>query len=209
MATEDVLMMATLPDGYTARPARGDEAEAEAVLGLIRACDLAETGETDDWTVQDILDDWRSLGDVTSGTLLIGAPEGQLAGYGEIHSHGAGRLDADVYIHPNHRGRGLGTFMTHELEARARRLLGEHPAGIRVVLGTGINRGNEEARRLLEIEGFHEARQVWRMARGVHAENHTAATRLYEGAGMRVAAHYTVYQKELRSGAQAAAAPAR
>jgi mycothiol synthase len=336
MATENAPVTATLPTGYIARPARGgDETEAEAVLGLIRACDLAETGETDDWTVQDILDGWRSLGDVMSGTLLIGAPEGQLAGYGEIHSHGAGRLDADVYIHPNHRGLGLGTFMTHELEARARRLLGEHPAGIRVVLGTGITRGNEGAIRLLEAEGYQEARHFWRMALdmqapppeprwpegiaartclpgqderiifdtleeafidhwgharrsfeeweeqsvrsesydpslwwlalagdepagaircrvrpdggwvhalgvrrawrgrglgkalllqafgafyrrgiyrvalGVDAENPTGATQLYEGAGMRVAAHYTVYQKELRAGAPAAAAPAR
>jgi mycothiol synthase len=336
MTTENAPVTATLSDGYTARPARaGDATEAEAILGLIRACDLAETGETDDWTVQDILDDWRGLGDVTSGTLLIYAPEGQLAGYGTIQSHGAGRLDEDVYVHPNHRGRGLGTFMTHELEARARRLLGEQPAGMRVVLGTGITRGNEEARRLLEAEGYHEARQFWRMtldmrapppeprwpdgitvrtcvpsqderiifdtleevfldhwgharrsfeeweaqsvrsesydpslwwlalagdepagaircrvrpdggwvhtlgvrrawrgrglgkalllqafgvffrrgiyrvALGVDAENPTGATQLYEGAGMRVAAHYTVYQKVLRAGTQAAAATAR
>src|SRR5258708_5057443 len=170
MATENMPVTATLPTGYTARPARGgEETEAEAVLGLIRACDLAETGETDDWTVQDILDGWRSLGDMTSGTLLIHAPEGQLAGYGTIQSHGAGRLDEDVYIHPNHRGRGLGTFMTHELEARARRLVDEHPAGMRVVLGTGITRGNEEARRLLEAEGYHEARQFWRMTLDMQA----------------------------------------
>src|SRR5260370_17372212 len=114
MARENAPVTATLPTGYTARPARGDdETEAEAVLGLIRACDLAETGETDDWTVQDILDGWRSLGDMTSGTLLIHAPEGQLAGYGTIQSHVAGRLDQHVYIHPTHPRPALATFIPH------------------------------------------------------------------------------------------------
>jgi mycothiol synthase len=335
MATEDVLMMATLPDGYTARPARGDEAEAEAILGLIRACDLAEAGETDDWTVQDVLEDWRGLGDIAAKTLVIRAPEGQLAAYAEVGSHGEGQIHQDVYVHPEHRDRGLGTFITQELEARAQQMLGEHPAGMRVVLSTGINRGNEDAVRLLEAEGYEQARNFWRMALdmqapppeprwpegitvrtcvpgqderiifdtleealidhwdharrsfaeweeqnvrsesydpslwwlalagdepagaircrvrpdggwvhtlgvrrawrgrglgkalllqafgvffrrgiyrvalGVDAGNPTGATQLYEGAGMRVAAHYTVYQKVLRAGTQAAAATAR
>src|SRR5260370_41028299 len=115
MARENAPVTATLPTGYTARPARGDdETEAEAVLGLIRACDLAETGETDDWTVQDILDGWRSLGDMTSGTLLIHAPERQLAGYGAHQPPRAGRAGGDVYIHPHPRGRGRGTFLHHQ-----------------------------------------------------------------------------------------------
>src|SRR5215831_15890237 len=99
-------MTAALPDGYTARPARADD--ATAILDVIRACDLAETGEVDDWTEQDMLDGWR--------------------------------------------GRGLGTFVTQELEARAERMVVEHPAGVQVLLSTGITRGNEGAMRLLEAE---------------------------------------------------------
>src|SRR5258706_14864989 len=62
---------------------------------------------------------------------------------------------------------------------------------------------------LLQAFGAFFWRGIYRVALGVDAENPTGATQLYEGAGMRVAAHYTVFQKELRSGAQAAAAPAR
>ena len=43
---------------------------------------------------------------------------------------------------------------------------------------------------------------LWLLALGVDSASPTGATRLYEGAGMKVAQQYATYRKELRPGAE-------
>ena len=45
-----------LPEEYTMRPVRWED--AEAVAGLMRACDLADEGESS-MTVEEVKEEWR------------------------------------------------------------------------------------------------------------------------------------------------------
>ena len=74
------------------------------------------------------------------------------------------RVDTDVYVHPAHEGRGIGTFLIRTTEARGREHVPLAPAGARVVINNGINGRNERARRLLEGEGYAPERYIWRMS---------------------------------------------
>ncbi|HEV2406020.1 MAG TPA: hypothetical protein VGR88_11225, partial [Ktedonobacterales bacterium] len=46
-----------LPSGYTARRPTHDD--IPAILAVIAACDLAETGSADEFTAEDIENDWK------------------------------------------------------------------------------------------------------------------------------------------------------
>ncbi|MGH2485908.1 MAG: GNAT family N-acetyltransferase, partial [Ktedonobacterales bacterium] len=59
--------------------------------------------------------------------------------------------------------RGLGTSLTHALEARARDILIEAPADARLTTHTGVNTSNRHASELLEHEGYTVVRHFWQM----------------------------------------------
>ena len=72
-------------------------------------------------------------------------------------------MDVEGYVHPDHRGRGIGTTIVRLSEERAREHLLLAPDGIRVVLQNWINADSEEARGLLEREGYAPARYFLQM----------------------------------------------
>lgn len=146
-----------VPAGYTVR--QPTPADVDAILALMTACDVAEAGEPDNWTAEDVMGDWAD-----KNTWLLLAADGQVAGYAEVHTRGLGRIGEDVYVHPAHRGRGLGTFITRTVEQRAAELLAEHPGDLQVLLDTGINAGNQAARNLLVAEDYVPIRHFWQMA---------------------------------------------
>lgn len=153
-------MMQSLPEGYTVRPASTDD--VDAVLELITACDLLEYGEPD-YTREDLLEEW---GEVTlpSDSWLVHASSGQLVGYMKLGHRDHVHHEADGYVHPDQRGRGIGTYLIERAESRARELVPLAPPGIRVTLGNATNSANEQAVALLQGRGYTLARRFWRMA---------------------------------------------
>jgi mycothiol synthase len=102
-----------LPEGLTQRPLTPDDAtavyeviaaEQERVLGRI---DIEEA---------DIVADWaRPSHDL--GTQSVGVlDEGRLVGYAEVMGPGRG----DAAVSPDHHGRGIGTWLAHWMQDRAR-----------------------------------------------------------------------------------------
>ena len=93
-----------LPEGLTARPL--EISDAEAVAAVVRAEETADVG-TPETTVADIQGDWqRPTYDLSTSTL--GVYDGDaLVAYAEVVA------DAEVYtsVHPDHRGRGIGTAL--------------------------------------------------------------------------------------------------
>jgi mycothiol synthase len=93
-----------LPDGLTSRPLTIDD--AAAVAELVRAEETADVGAPET-TYEDVLGDWqRPTYDLALST--IGVHDGAaLVGYAEVVG------DAEVYtsVHPDHRGRGIGTAL--------------------------------------------------------------------------------------------------
>jgi mycothiol synthase len=151
---------AALAPGYSIRPPLSDD--AKAVLALIVASDIAEFGEPQGMTLAELRDGWRLL-DLDRDAWVVEAPDGALVGYGSVNHRRHVRLYSEVYVHPEHFGRGIGTALIHLTEARAREHVELAPAGARVVLVNGINANNRDARDLLVREGYGPDRYFLRM----------------------------------------------
>lgn len=158
MAHNDVV---TLPEEYTIRHAR--DQDAQQVVTLMDACDTSFGAPRAAFPVVELQAAWADL-DLERDTWLILAPDGALAAYGEFNDNGAGKLQADGYVHPDHRGRGLGTALVRLMEARARERVDAAPEGAQVALGTGVLLLDHAANDLMAREGytvvrvFHEMR---------------------------------------------------
>lgn len=148
------------PLGHLIRAPRADE--AAAIQALIVATDVAEFGESQGYTLDDLLGDWRELELERDAWVAIG-PEGELAGYGYLRQRGHVRMDAEVYVHPDQTGRGIGTALARLAERRAREHVPLAPPAARVVVHNWINARNADARGLLEREGYTPVRYFYRM----------------------------------------------
>lgn len=148
-----------LPDGYTLRPLT--DADAAAVNALVRACELADEGDAEQ-TLDDLRGNWeRPNFRLDTDAWLITDSTGEPAAYADLWERIPGELySADGYVHPKHRGRGLGGHLVDLYEARATELAG----GRRSSLQTIVFHPVESARHLLEEHGFEPNRFYWRMA---------------------------------------------
>ena len=143
-------MAEVLPPGYVTRPPRPDE--VAAVADLIIATDLVEYGQAD-YSVKELAADWREL-DLDRNAWVVTAPNGAIAGYGSLWELGGVDLNADVYVHPEQTGRGIGTQLVRVSEARAREYVPLAPPDARVVLHNHVNSANAAACELLRGEGY-------------------------------------------------------
>jgi GNAT superfamily N-acetyltransferase len=153
-------MSDVLAAGYAMR--RPEPADAEAVHALIVASDVFEFGESSGYELDELKDDWSRMNLGADAWLAMG-PGGEVAGYAFAQQRRYVRLDAEVYVHPEHFGRGIGTTMIRLAEERAREWIPHAPPGTRIVLKNWINARNAEACALLEREGYAPERYFWRM----------------------------------------------
>ncbi len=102
-----------LPDGYTQRPLVPED--AAAVTAAVAAQEVADVGEV---VIEeaDIVADWQRPGyDMDTGTL--GVFDGDvLVAYADVGY----RHRCDAAVHPDHRGRGIGTEIARWMQERAR-----------------------------------------------------------------------------------------
>ena len=157
MAHDDMM---ALPAEYSVRHAR--DQDAQRILALIAACDQSFGVESGGYSEVDIQEGWANL-DRERDTWAIIAPNGALAAYGEVTNQGHGKLIADGYVHPEHRGKGLGTALARAMEARARDLVDTAPEGAQVTLFNGTLLVDQAAHDLLERDGYGVARTFWEM----------------------------------------------
>lgn len=102
-----------LPEGLTARPLI--PADAAAVTAVIAAQELADVGEV---VIEeaDIIADWQRPGyDVSTGTVGV-RDDDRLVAYAEVSYGDRG----DAAVHPDHRGRGIGTWLAGWMQRKAR-----------------------------------------------------------------------------------------
>jgi mycothiol synthase len=137
--------------------------DVESVAELVATCDIAEFGEPD-YDLEDLRADWQ-LPEIALDTdvWVVLAPKEQLAGYGLMYNRENVRLYADVYVHPEYLGRGIGTYLAHKAERWAGQQVPKAPPGVRVTLFNSISSVNEAGHRLLKGEGYTLARHFWRM----------------------------------------------
>ncbi len=135
-----------LPAGLTTRPLTRED--SRSVFELIAAQELEDTGRVD-IEEADLISDWsRPSHDLAARSIAVLDGE-RIVGYGELT--GADRADAAV--HPEFRGRGIGTWIAGWIRETARRL-GSTVVGMPVFVGSAGDR-------LLADLGYHVRWNSW------------------------------------------------
>jgi mycothiol synthase len=151
--------MPSLPSGYSVRPAV--DADAAEIADLIDAHARSEIGER--WTtVDEVRDDLTAPGrDPAIETAVVrddrfGGTVAFVQLFADIRPYR--ELFALAGVHPDHRGRGLGTYLLELVEERAREKLAADPPQGNVALRVSRFLGNDAAAALFEKLGFSYAR---------------------------------------------------
>ncbi len=189
------------------------------ITRLFITCDIIEDGMSD-YTEEELLADWqRPAFNLETDAWVITTTRGQIVGFADIWSCDYTQIDMRVRVHPESLGRGIGTLLLRLAEHKARQYLRKAPSDLRVVLHSPISSGNQEARNLLEQEGYTPVRQFWRMmidadetADGSYQPSklkfdlYAAMQKLvdlaqpHQRTGIYIARQYDIYEKELRPG---------
>lgn len=134
------------PAPYVRRPL--SLADAQGVYEIIRDSEVHDVGEAV-IDLEDIVGDWqRPSFDVAAQTVGL-ERDGVLVAYAEVHRGGR----ADAHVRPDHRGRGLGTWLAGWVAAEAARQGG-------TVVGQPVL-GGSDADRLLDALGWRVRWTSW------------------------------------------------
>lgn len=135
-----------LPPGLVARPL--EATDARAMYELFAASEQADTGEVA-IEPEDIDADWqRPSFDLAQETIGVFS-ESALVAAAEVYR----TRRAEATVHPDHRGRGIGTWLAHWVEDCSRRR-GGHLVGQSVPVGSS-------AERLYQSLGYRKGWQSW------------------------------------------------
>jgi GNAT superfamily N-acetyltransferase len=197
-------------------------ADLEAVTALMAACDAVEAGLIDP-TEDELRSSWQSAGiSLKTDAWVITNKERCIVGYADVRRGEGGQLTFALRVHPNYRGRGIGTLLIWLVEERARQIARELPMELRVTLSHEVSNLNQAAQQLLTREGYTLARHIWRlliemdeisstlsdesrqdgritMDLVVDSQSIMSAAPLAKRTGMYVTRQYHVYEKELRA----------
>jgi mycothiol synthase len=127
-------------------------ADAESVVALIAAYETAH-GSGPDVDVDELHDEWSHV-DLERDAWLL-EEDGRVVAFACVYERGD-HLNADGYVHPERRGRGLGSRLIELTEARAR----ERGA---TALRNATLHTDEAGRALLEARGYRFVRAFLRM----------------------------------------------
>jgi mycothiol synthase len=156
-------MNAMLPDGYHVQNLT-PEYEAATVDTINAAYRQMNGGDL--VGLQEIQADWHG-GEIPieTCTQIMLAPDGSVAGYIDVWDLNSlhVRKHSLGFVHPDHTGRGVGTYLLRWSIARAKQDVDQAPPGARVVLQQGFNRTNQPAHDLLVTNGFSPVRYTYRM----------------------------------------------
>ena len=138
--------LAALPEGLTSRPLQ--LSDARAVYEVMAADQVDQLGHAE-IEEADIVGDWaRPSFDVAASTMGVFDGD-QLVGYAEVTAADRG----DAAVHPEYRGRGIGTALAHWMQDRAR----ENGQGI---IGMPVPEGSH-GDRLLAALGYRVRWTSW------------------------------------------------
>jgi mycothiol synthase len=156
-------MRNNLPEGYHNRPAR--LADVAAVVEMFNACARDLVGVEKFW-VEDQRSEWETPGfDLERDTRLVVAKDGQIVAYYEVWDPDEPHVNIHCWgrVHPEHTGRGIGTYLLDWAEGRAELSVSLAPAEARVVMiGLSLS-AHQAARDLFVGAGFKLVRHSLRM----------------------------------------------
>lgn len=145
------------------RPASWDDLNAVAKL-IYDVCE-ADGDTTVAVTPEELKHEWQSPGFVLErDAMLVTTPEGRVVGYEEFsNEHKHAKLHTDGYVHPDFKGRGIGTTLLRTIEKRALEEMALAEPDVRVSIWSGIDNRDPSSHELHRNEGYHPLRYHWRM----------------------------------------------
>lgn len=156
---EDVV----LPESLRLRPAAWGD--LEAVTHLIYDVCAADGDTTVAVTAEELKHEWEAPEfKLERDAFLVETGDGRIVGYEEFfNEHEHVRLRIDGYVHPEFKGRGIGTALLRVVEKRAREEVELAAADARVSLRSTTDQRDKESIDLHRNEGYQPLRYQWRM----------------------------------------------
>jgi mycothiol synthase len=145
------------------RPAQSEDLYAVAQLMYEAWEDDGDT--TMAATPEDLKIQWQKPGfDLEHDTFVVETQEGTIVGFDQFdnrYMHAI--LEAEGYVHPRFKDRGIGTALLHAVEKRAHEEMRLAESDVRISLRSPINNRDQAARELHKNEGYSPLRYYWRM----------------------------------------------
>ncbi len=145
------------------RPAKWDD--LEAVTQLIYDVCAADGDTSVAVTPEELKHEWRSPGfNLERDAFIVETSDGRIVGFEEFNNgHAHAILQADGYVHPAYKGRGIGTSLLRAVEARAVEEMALAEPEVRVALRSTIDNRDPSSHELHRNEGYQPLRYHWRM----------------------------------------------
>ena len=139
--------------------------DLEAVAQLIYDACAADGDAVVAVTPEELKHEWETPGfDVERDAFLVETGDGWIVGYEEFfNEHEHAKLRTDGYVHPEFKGRGIGTALLRTVEQRAREEMTLAEPGVRVALQSIIDNRDLASHDLHRNEGYQPLRYHWRM----------------------------------------------
>ena len=163
------------PAGFRSRPAAIDD--AGAVADVIVASQ--ESYGSDTGTTADVVRYFWSTVNLETQSIIVETPDGEIVATAEIDNHDFRSISVYGQVHPDYRGRGIGSYIVAWAERWMRDRIDHAPADTPVTVQQLISSRNEPARRLLEGAGYAPVRTTLTM--GIDLTNQPAPPDWPEG----------------------------
>ena len=145
------------------RPAQWTDLEAVAqLMGEVWKNDGDVTMAA---TPEDLRISWQKPGfQVERDTFVVETSGGRVVGFDQFDNHHQHAiLEAEGYVHPEFKGRGIGRALLRAAETRAHEEIPLAEPEVRISLRSPIVNGDQAAHELHRQEGFTPLRYFWRM----------------------------------------------
>ena len=156
-------MTRLLLDGYTQQAVKMED--VESVVALFNA-DAKRVIGVEKFSADEFIPEWTTPHfDLERDTRLVLAPDGSTVGYSEVWDLDDPHVQIFCWgrVHPDHTGKGVGTYLLDWAEVRARQAIPLAPAGARVKLMVDALDINPPAHELFRNCGFQLVRHSLRM----------------------------------------------
>lgn len=139
--------------------------DVEAVAKLIYEVCEADGDVTVAITPGELTNQWQTERfNPLTNTYVLETRDGRLVGYGEFFdSKDHADLNADLYVHPRYKGKGLIKVLLDRVEVRALEEMKLAPADVRVFIRSTFDGKDVEAKQAHEDAGYIPIRFNWRM----------------------------------------------